>query len=775
MVQITNTVGVTTALTSALQIDYVGGAAAIESSAVRIDLTPGGTTGGTWNAFRVAANTTGPATGVIENGLNIEGPTNAFVGTFNAITVNSNPSTSPGSGGVLVGLNFEAKAAAGAGTEYGIRFNDSNWDTHIYGDLGLDLDVASGQVITIGTTIDAAKTISIGNAATAATINIGNGTTGSRVVFAQQTAAPTDNAANGSMLVGAVGTTALSGRIWVRANNRWFRFNSLSNVADFSEFIAQSEPSEQGDVMVVDTDNVQKVRKSRGTYEQNILGVITVTGTGYNTDECADEVSCDRANDPNWANVGMLGQIAVKVTTENGSIQPGDRLTTSSIPGVAMKATEAGQIIGRALDPYTASDPTAVGKVKTLVSPSYFSPETEDMGNENIEQLRIDSGNIDPYTTQVPYAKEGNAIQASNFGKFSIQSLVGGTIKNLGKFVTVVAANLKAGMIQSEEVVADRVLANHAAFGDIVGSQAVVDSLTVGVITPDESGAIKVKLGTDGKVSILDTSQNEVFSVDAAGNGYFAGTITADKIKVNQIEGLDLTSLLFSGLTTSSSSGTTIQVPGVNGVTFVGDLIASGSSTFTGPALFSELVTFIKNLIVQGQVTINGSLKVLGDVIFGGHLTVNTDTAGVAVIPSSSMSVDVPFEKPFSETPIVTITLVLSEATDSAFLAEGVRAAVANVTTNSFSIVLAEPVPRNLTYNWFALAVIGGRRIVGKGVDGTGTTSTLLVTPTPDILGATVTPSASLTPTVTPVPTPEASPSASLTPTVTPVPTPTPQ
>lgn len=74
---------VVTAGVSAFQVAYIGGAAAVEASASRVDLTPGGTTGGTWNAFRVAP-TTGAATGVTLNGIKFDSVT-AAGGTDSAI------------------------------------------------------------------------------------------------------------------------------------------------------------------------------------------------------------------------------------------------------------------------------------------------------------------------------------------------------------------------------------------------------------------------------------------------------------------------------------------------------------------------------------------------------------------------------------------------------------------------------------------------------------------------------------------------------------------
>jgi len=82
--------GVTNAGVSAIEVNYFGGSAAIESSAVRVDLTPGTLTGSTWNAFRVAASTTGAVAGVAEAGLSIEGPTSPGAGTEIGLTFANN-------------------------------------------------------------------------------------------------------------------------------------------------------------------------------------------------------------------------------------------------------------------------------------------------------------------------------------------------------------------------------------------------------------------------------------------------------------------------------------------------------------------------------------------------------------------------------------------------------------------------------------------------------------------------------------------------------------
>jgi hypothetical protein len=53
--------------------------------------------------------------------------------------------------------------------------------------------------------------------------------------------------------------------------------------------------------------------------------------------------------------LAVVGIVPCKVTTENGAIQVGDLLVTSSIPGHAMKGTDRtkmlGAVVGKALEP----------------------------------------------------------------------------------------------------------------------------------------------------------------------------------------------------------------------------------------------------------------------------------------------------------------------------------------------------------------------------------------------------------------------------------------
>ena len=66
--------------------------------------------------------------------------------------------------------------------------------------------------------------------------------------------------------------------------------------------------------------------------------------------------------------MAMMGIVPTKVSTENGSIKPGDILVSGSTAGYAMKGTNRrrmdGAVIGKALAPLRAGS----GVIEVLVS-----------------------------------------------------------------------------------------------------------------------------------------------------------------------------------------------------------------------------------------------------------------------------------------------------------------------------------------------------------------------------------------------------------------------
>ncbi len=118
----------------------------------------------------------------------------------------------------------------------------------------------------------------------------------------------------------------------------WADYRS-GDAIDLAEYIYDTNgDTGPGDVLVADPGNDESVLKSQEPYQTSVVGVVStdphmVMGMELVVDEATGEpipgVSATR--------LALTGRVPVKVTGENGAIEPGDLLTTSSTPGHAMK------------------------------------------------------------------------------------------------------------------------------------------------------------------------------------------------------------------------------------------------------------------------------------------------------------------------------------------------------------------------------------------------------------------------------------------------------
>lgn len=70
------------------------------------------------------------------------------------------------------------------------------------------------------------------------------------------------------------------------------------------------------------------------------------------------------------------GPVFVLVSTKGGVIKKGDLITTSATPGVGVKATQSGYVLGAALADYTTSDPNKVDKIQVDLNLHYFNSKS---------------------------------------------------------------------------------------------------------------------------------------------------------------------------------------------------------------------------------------------------------------------------------------------------------------------------------------------------------------------------------------------------------------
>jgi hypothetical protein len=141
--------------------------------------------------------------------------------------------------------------------------------------------------------------------------------------------------------------------------------------ADIAEAFRTEVETEAGDVvMLMASEHEPSVQKTMRAYESALVGVVS-TSPGLVLDQGMTRLAGDNTGlvTPTKTVVAMLGRVPTKVSMENGAIEVGDALTSSSTPGIAMRATKAGRILGYALEPAVSE-----GNVLAWLEPGYYLP-----------------------------------------------------------------------------------------------------------------------------------------------------------------------------------------------------------------------------------------------------------------------------------------------------------------------------------------------------------------------------------------------------------------
>jgi Collagen triple helix repeat (20 copies) len=127
------------------------------------------------------------------------------------------------------------------------------------------------------------------------------------------------------------------------------------NGVDYSDQLPATTNIGPGDVVVIGADGL--LHRSSHRASRKVAGVFSTQPgvVGQRDDERRTTIP-----------VALAGMIPVKVTNENGDIQPGDLLVSSSTPGHAMRASQnpaSGTVIGKAMEALRASS----GEIQMLV------------------------------------------------------------------------------------------------------------------------------------------------------------------------------------------------------------------------------------------------------------------------------------------------------------------------------------------------------------------------------------------------------------------------
>ena len=245
-----------------------------------------------------------------------------------------------------------------------------------------------------------------------------------------------------------VADTAGTGSIMTNAGN------FASGGTDFAEVFDSDGDLTVGDLVEIAQgsdleSNLPKVKQSSSYQSQKMIGFVTDRAGfvgGMQTD--MDKISVKT--------IGLVGRVPAKVSSINGPIAVGDPLTSSAIPGRAVKAITAGPVIARSLENFSQGE----GTILVFVQYGWFDPGkiTEETDSNSL---------IAQFLAPL--------IQALSKAKLNIEYLIAGNIEaeSLTSPV-IIAEEIKAGEIIAEEVTAEIIIAGDVA---IAGDSTVSGTL----------------------------------------------------------------------------------------------------------------------------------------------------------------------------------------------------------------------------------------------------------------------------------------------------------
>jgi predicted Fe-Mo cluster-binding NifX family protein len=295
-----------------------------------------------------------------------------------------------------------------------------------------------------------------------------------------------------------------------------------ATTADFAEWIRYTGTKpEPGDILMVG-DDPTSAKISEGAYQRRQIGVVST-----------DPFMVAGAQDDNSVIIALTGRVPVKVSLENGPIQKGDLITSSSTPGVGMKAVRAGNVIGVALDNYDGTQ--ADNKITIQLRLGYEVPEntiSNDLQGTNlsITGSSIFNGNmtvgsnlyVSGNTTLTNLTVTGNAIFNGNL---TVQNITVANITINGKIIT--AGN-----------------APTATVGLAAGAEDILNSIAAPVVTiegNDTAGTITIVAGANTTAGDLtevtfDTPfTNKPRAIVSAKNGESATLMVYNKTDLSRM------------------------------------------------------------------------------------------------------------------------------------------------------------------------------------------------------------------------------------------------
>ena len=272
---------------------------------------------------------------------------------------------------------------------------------------------------------------------------------------------------------------------------------------------------EAGDVMMVDPESSDTYRRTAGSYEQAVAGVISTNPT----------VVVGNGKTDYTAVLAMVGRVPVKVTSQNGPIKQGDLLVSASVAGYAMRYDPTKDdgpkmvgVIGVALDSF---DKQGTGKIMALIRTGWARNQTETITElrEKIAAITL-NGSLGTATTtplnvgandgQITY--NGGDLNLLGNTLLNVATIVGKDnrwrIDETGRFITRLNTSIgQKEMVALQSPTAEFVFSSSS---QMVGgiAQITFDQEIQDILDPTQPVKVTVTLTSAGSKGIYVTEKN---------------------------------------------------------------------------------------------------------------------------------------------------------------------------------------------------------------------------------------------------------------------------
>ncbi|MBI4096558.1 MAG: site-specific integrase [Candidatus Levybacteria bacterium] len=394
---------------------------------------------------------------------------------------------------------------------------------------------------------------------------------------------------------------------------------ATSGIADFAEYLKKdkNQTIEYGSVVCL-KDNGLVVKCD--SYNNNIVGVTSQNPAFLGGENLADESVA----------VGLIGQVQTLVAITNGKIKTGDLLTASDIPGVAVKSTKAGQIVGKALE--------NIDSIDELRVVGFYDPDNKEYRSRdnlpNIPKKPNIISIVKIYTLVNVSWYDPSAYLSSNGELTASSSVLNQTSADTQGFFEAIAASIKAGFINAREIAANSLTVTSEVISPVINA----DRLYTNIISPlasDSAITVNGKLVIDsslevkGNASFSGQLQTDQLLTDqlTANDATVSGTLKANRIFAESIEGLN------AFVDIASYSGRFAYVEGLRAeqAQFNQGLMVFGPTSLSDLALAGQLSIGNTFFIADNSIEVLGadlslqSLRQGGLSIMGGFVHVDTD------------------------------------------------------------------------------------------------------------------------------------------------------